>query len=139
MDNNTTPPTPLCEYVGDRGAVASGPGGYWVERFAAIGWGYEASGRPGYGHAVNAGSAADADAIAMQACAQAGLSDCHSGTNVANGAIVIVEGREGSLHADWGGNARQAQRKALRNRRAQTGRRCSVEQVLESPARWVSY
>ena len=58
---------------------------------------------------------------------------------VTNGAIAVVIDKGGSMHTDWGKDARQAKKKALRFCKAQGGKGCKVEKILESHAAWVSY
>lgn len=138
MDNSTTPPTPLCEYVGDQGYADPGPSGYWVERFAAIAWGTDARGGPTYSWYVNAASLAEAENGALATCQQSGFSNCHLGPSVANGALAVSVGKDGTLYADWGADAGQAKRKTQRLCK-KSSRGCTVEEVLESPAAWISY
>lgn len=136
MDNNTTPPTPLCEV--DPNYVDPGPSGYWVERFGAIAWGTDASGRPTYAWYVNASSVAEAENGALNACQSSGFSNCHLGPSVANGSLALVVGKDGTIYADIGGDNSQARRKAMRLCK-KTSKGCKLEEVLESPAAWVSY
>lgn len=136
MDNSTTPPTPLCE--ADPNYVDPGPSGYWVERFAAIAWGRDSSDGPTYAWFVNASSMAEAENGAMAQCRQSGFFNCHVGPGVANGSLAIVVAGDGGLYAEWGADSGQAKRKALRLCR-KSSKGCKVEQVLDSPAAWVSY
>lgn len=136
MDNSTTPPTPLCEY--DPNYVDPGPSGYWVERFAALAWGRDSRDGPTYTWYLNASSMAEAENGAMAQCRASGFSNCHVGPGVANGALAVAVANDGGLYAEWGANAGQAKRKVLRLCR-KSAKGCTVEQVLEAPAVWVSY
>jgi Domain of unknown function (DUF4189) len=138
MDNNTTPPTPLCEYVGEQGYVDPGPSGYWVERFAAIAWGTDPGGWPTYSWYVNAASIGEAEGGALAQCQASGFANCHLGPSVANGSLAIAVDGSGGLHAEWGQDNGQAKRKALRLCK-KSAKGCKIEQVLESPSAWVSY
>lgn len=137
---NGIAPTPLCEYVGEGGGADGGgdPGGYWVEQFAALAWGQDANGVPTYSWYVNAASMGEAETGAIAQCQTSGFRDCRIATSVANGAIAIALDKSGTLHADCGEDARQAKKKTLRFCKSQGGRGCKIEQVLESPAAWVS-
>lgn len=138
---NGVAPTPLCEYVGDGGDGGGGysePGGYWVDQFATLAWGTDPNGAPTYSWYINAQSQAEADNGALAQCQASGFSDCRIAMGVTNGAIAIAIDTSGTLHTDWGEDARQAKKKALRYCKKQGGKGCKVEQVLESPAAWVS-
>lgn len=139
MDNSTTPPTPLCEYVGDGGGGYSDPGGYWVDRYATLAWGTDPNGGPTYSWYINASSQAEADNGALSQCQASGFRDCRIAMGVTNGAIAVAIDTTGTLHTDWGKDARQAKKKVLRSCKKQGGKGCKVEQVLESPAAWFSY
>jgi hypothetical protein len=136
VDNSTNPPTPLCE--NDPNYVDPGSSGYWVESFGAIAWGFDAAGNATYAWTVNAGSFAAAENGALNACVSSGFSNCHLGPTVANGSLAIAVGKDGTLYADWGGDNGQARRKALRLCK-KSSKGCKIEEVLESPAGWVSY
>lgn len=139
MDNNTTPPTPLCEYVGDGGGGGyDDPGGYWVDRFATLAWGTDPNGSPTYSWYANASSQAEADGGAIAQCQVSGFRDCRIAMGVTNGAIAVAIDNGGSMHTDWGEDARQAKKKALRFCKGQGGKGCKIDKVLESPAVWVS-
>lgn len=134
--------TPLCEYVGEEdGGYGGGgdPGGYWVDQYATLAWGEEASGQPTYSWYINATSQAEADTGAIAQCQRSGFRNCRIATGVTNGAIAIAVDTSGTLHSDWGEDARQAKKKVLRFCKQQGGKGCKVEQVLESPAAWVNY
>lgn len=138
---NGIAPTPLCEYVGEAGAGGGGgdPGGYWVEQFAALAWGTDQNAGPSYSWYINADSVGEAENGAIAQCQASGFRDCRIANSVANGAIAIAVDSSGALHTDWGEDARQAKKKALRFCKGQGGKGCKIEQVLESPAAWVSY
>lgn len=135
---NGVAPTPLCEYVGE-GGTGGNPGGYWVDQYATLAWGTDPNGGPTYAWYVNAASQAEADTGALAQCQASGFRDCRIAMGVTNGALAIVVDTSGSLHTDWGKDARQAKKRALRFCKSQGGKGCKVEQVLESPAAWVSY
>jgi hypothetical protein len=142
IDNANGVQTPLCEYVGeDTGGGDSGggdPGGYWVDQYATLAWGQDANGTPTYSWYTNASSQAEADGGAIDQCRSSGFADCRIATGVVNGAIAIAIDSTGTMHADWGEDARQAKKKTLRFCKSQGGKGCQIEQVLESPAAWVS-
>lgn len=139
---NGVAPTPLCEYVGppdgepgyDEGVA---PGGYWVDRYAVLVWGNEAGGAPTYTWTVDADSQAGAEASALNHCVASGFQDCRVATWVVNGAIAVVVDASGSLWSDQGADAKEAKRKAVAACKAQGGRKCKVEKVLESLPVWV--
>jgi hypothetical protein len=137
---NGVAPTPLCEYVGEDGGGggASGPSGYWVDRYATLVWGTDQNGEPTYSWYVDASSKAEADNGALSQCQSSGFRDCRIAMGVTNGAIAIAVDNSGSLHTDWGDDARQAKKKTLRFCKSQGGKGCKIEQVLESHAVWVS-
>ncbi|MCU0828110.1 MAG: DUF4189 domain-containing protein [Tabrizicola sp.] len=139
VDNSTTPPTPLCDYVGDSGGGYSDPGGYWVDQYATLAWGTDPNGGPTYSWYINASSQAEADNGALAQCQASGFRDCRIAMGVTNGAIAVAVDKSGTLHTDWGEDARKAKKKALRFCKSQGGKGCKIEQVLESPAAWVSY
>ena len=56
-----------------------------------------------------------------------------------NGAIAIAVDSAGTLYSDHGEDARQAKKKALRACKQQGGKKCKVEEVLESLPVWVNY
>lgn len=136
VDNSTTPPTPLCE--ADPAYVDPGPSGYWVERFGVIAWGQETNGVPTYAWYVGAASFAEAENGALAQCQASGFVNCHLGPSVANGSLAVAVDGQGGLYAEWGGDNGQARRKVMRLCRA-AAKGCKLEQVLESPAAWVSY
>lgn len=136
MDNSTTPPTPLCE--SDPTYVDPGPSGYWVERFGAIAWGRDSSDGPTYSWYVNASSFAEAENGALAECRRSGFANCHLGPSIANGSLAIAVASDGGLYADTGANGGQAKRKVIRLCK-KSAKGCKVEQVLDSPAAWVSY
>lgn len=136
MDNSTSPPTPLCEAYPDY--VDPGPSGYWVERFAAIAWGIDANGDATYAWYVNASSFHEAENGALNACVSSGFANCHLGPNVANGSLAVAVAGDGTLYAAHGADNGEARRKALRLCK-KSARGCAIEEVLESPAAWVSY
>lgn len=137
---NGIAPTPLCEYVGEEGGGGgAAPGGYWVDQYATLVWATDQNGGPTYSWYINGTSQAEADNGAMAQCQASGFADCRIATGVVNGAIAITVDSMGYLHADWGEDARKAKRKSLKTCKAQGGKGCKVEQVLESPAAWVSY
>lgn len=143
VDNTNGVQTPLCEYVGedDGGGDYSGggdPGGYWVDQYATLAWGLDANGTPTYSWYINGSSQAEADNGAIAQCQSSGFSDCRIATGVMNGAIAIAVDSSGTLHSDWGEDARQAKKKTLRFCKSQGGKACKIEQVLESPAAWAS-
>lgn len=135
---------PLCEYVGedDGGGYDDGgysdPGGYWVDQYATLAWGTDGNGQPTYSWYINASSQAEADNGAIAQCQSSGFGDCRIATGVVNGAIAIAIDSSGTMHADWGEDARQAKKKTLKYCKQQGGKGCKIEQVLESPAAWVS-
>jgi hypothetical protein len=135
---NGIAPTPLCEYVGEAGGGDGGAGGYWVDQYATLVWATDGNGGPTYSWYVNATSQAEADNGAMAQCQASGFRDCRIATGVINGSIAIAVTSSGSLHADWGEDARKAKKKALRTCKSQGGKGCKVEEVLDSPAAWVS-
>lgn len=135
---NGVAPTPLCEYVGEDGGDGyPDPGGYWVDRHATLAWGSDPNGGPTYSWYVNASSQAEADTGALAQCQASGFRDCRIAVGVTNGAIAIAVDKSGRLHTDWGEDARAAKQKALRFCKAQGGKGCKIEEVLESPAAWV--
>jgi hypothetical protein len=136
IDTTNGVQTPLCDV--DPNYVDPGPSGYWVESFGAIAWGFDANGNASYAWTVNAGSFADAENGALNACVSSGFSNCHLGPTVANGSLAVAVGKDGTLYADWGGDNGQAKRKALRLCK-KSSKGCKIEEVLESPAGWVSY
>ncbi|MCU0902704.1 MAG: DUF4189 domain-containing protein [Tabrizicola sp.] len=138
MDNSTSPPTPLCEYVGEDPGYSSDPGGYWVDQYATLAWGTDQNGGPTYAWYINGSSQSEADTGALAQCQASGFRDCRIAMGVTNGALAVAVDNSGTLHTDWGEDARQAKKKALRFCRQQGGKGCKVEQVLESPAAWVS-
>lgn len=141
---NGIAPTPLCEYVGPPDGEPgydggySDPGGYWVDQYATLAWGTDANGQPTYSWYINASSQAEADNGAIAQCQSSGFRDCRIATGVVNGAIAIAIDTSGTMHADWGEDARQAKKKTLKYCKQQGGKGCKIEQVLESPAAWVS-
>lgn len=135
---NGIAPTPLCEYVGEAGGGGGDPGGYWVDQYATLAWGTDQSGGPTYSWYSNAASQAEADAGALTQCQASGFRDFRIAMGVTNGAIAVAVDTGGALHTDWGKDARQAKKKALRFCRKQGGKGCKIEQVLESPAAWIS-
>jgi hypothetical protein len=140
---NGVAPTPLCEYVGEDGGGdysdgGSDPGGYWVDQFATLAWGTDQNGGPTYSWYVNASSQAEADNGALTQCQTSGFRDCRIAMGVTNGAIAIAIDASGTMHADWGEDARKAKKKALRFCKDQGGKGCQIDRVLESPAAWVS-
>ena len=144
VDDSNGVQTPLCEYVGeDDGGDGGGdwgggdPGGYWVDQYATLAWATDGNGQPTYTWYVNAASQAEADSGAMAKCQASGFQDCRIATGVVNGAIAIAVDNSGSLHSDWGEDARTARKKAQRACKSQGGKGCKVEKVLESPAAWV--
>lgn len=141
VDDSNGVQTPLCEYVGeDDGSYDDGgdPGGYWVDQYATLVWATDGNGGPTYSWYVNAASQAEADNGALAQCQASGFSDCRIATGVVNGAIAITVDSSGYLHADWGEDARKAKKKSLRTCKSQGGKGCKVEEVLDSPAAWVS-
>lgn len=138
VDTTNGVQTPLCEYVGEEGSADPAPSGYWVERFAAIAWGTDSGGGPTYSWYINAASVAEAESGALATCQQSGFSNCHLGPSVANGSLAVAVGKDGSLYAEWGKDSGQAKRKALRLCK-KSSKGCAVEEVLESPAAWISY
>jgi hypothetical protein len=139
VDTTNGVQTPLCEYVGeDDGAVDPGPGGYWEERFGAIAWGKDSAGVPTYSWFINAGSLADAENGALAQCQQIGFQDCSLGPSVANGSLAVAVAGDGGLYAEWGEDGGQAKRKAMRLCKA-SSKGCKIDQVLDSPAAWISY
>lgn len=139
VDTTNGVQTPLCEYVGEESEYSDpGPGGYWVERFAALAWGFDGSGHATYSWYANAASLAEAENGALAQCAASGFAECQLGPSVANGTLAVAVAKDGRLHAEWGEDAGQAKRKALRLCR-KSGKGCEIEQVLESPAAWISY
>jgi hypothetical protein len=137
VDNTNGVQTPLC--APDPNYVEPGPSGYWVDQFATLVWGTEPNGAPTYSWYINASSQAEADNGALAQCQASGFRDCRIAMGVTNGAIAVAIDNSGSMHTDWGEDARQAKKKALRFCKSQGGKGCKVEQVLESPAAWVSY
>jgi hypothetical protein len=138
---NGIAPTPLCEYVGEDDGGDGGysdPGGYWVDRYATLAWGTDQNGGPTYAWYANAASQSEADNGALSQCQTLGFRDCRIAMGVTNGAIAVAVDTGGSLHTDWGEDARQAKKKALRFCKQQGGKGCKIEKVLESPAAWVS-
>ncbi len=103
-----------------------------------LAWGTDQNGGPTYAWYKNASSQAEADNGALSQCQASGFSDCRIAMGVTNGAIAIAVDNSGALHTDWGKDAKQAKKKALRFCKQQGGKGCKVEQVLESPAAWVS-
>lgn len=144
VDNSNGVQTPLCEYVGEDGGDGGGysdggdPGGTWVDQYATLVWATDSNGGPTYSWYINGTSQAEADNGAMAQCQALGFRDCRIATGVVNGAIAIAVASSGSLHADWGEDARKAKKKALRTCKSQGGKGCKVEEVLDSPAAWVS-
>ena len=146
VDNTNGVQTPLCEYVGeDDGGNDGGyndgggdPGGYWADQYATLVWAQDANGAPTYSWYVNATSQAEADNGAIAQCQSSGFRDCRIATGVVNGAIAIAVDKTGTLHSDWGKDAPQAKKKALKFCKSQGGKGCKVEQVLDSPAAWLS-
>jgi hypothetical protein len=141
VDNTNGVQTPLCEYVGedDGGDYGGGdPGGYWVDQYATLAWGTDQNGEPTYSWYINGSSQAEADNGAIAQCQASGFRDCRIAMGVTNGAIAVAIDKSGTMHSDWGKDARQAKKKALSYCKAQGGKGCKVEQVLESPAAWVS-
>jgi Domain of unknown function (DUF4189) len=136
MDNSTNPPTPICDY--DPNYVDPGPSGYWVERFGAIAWGFDASGYATYAWYINAASFAEAETGALNACVSSGFQNCHLGPTVANGSLAVAVGKDGTLYAEFGADNGEAKRKAMRLCK-KSSKGCKVEEVLASPAAWVSY
>lgn len=139
VDTTNGVQTPLCEYVGEDGGGGADPGGYWVEQFVTLVWAQDANGGPTYSWYANAASQAEADNGALAQCNASGFRDCRIANSVANGAIAVAVDNSGTLHTDWGGDAREARRKTLRYCRQSGGKGCKIEKVLESPAAWVSY
>ncbi|MFM7335128.1 MAG: DUF4189 domain-containing protein [Tabrizicola sp.] len=137
VDNTNGVQTPLC--APDPNYVEPGPSGYWVDQYATLAWGTDPNGAPTYSWYINASSQAEADNGALAQCQASGFRDCRIAMGVTNGAIAVAIDNSGTLHTDWGENARQAKKKALRFCKGQGGKGCKVEQVLESPAAWVSY
>jgi hypothetical protein len=135
---NGVAPTPLCDYVGEESGGYADPGGYWVDQYATLVWGTEANGAPSYSWYANAASQAEADNGALAQCQASGFRDCRIAMGVTNGAIAVAIDNGGSMHTDWGEDARQARKKALRFCRQQGGKGCKIDRVLESPAAWVS-
>lgn len=136
---------PLCEYVGeddgggyDGSGGYSDPGGYWVDMYATLVWATDQNGGPTYTWYANAPSQAEADNGAMAQCQASGFHDCRIAMGVTNGAIAVAVDKGGSLHTDWGEDARKAKKKALRFCKEQGGKGCQIEKVIESPAAWVS-
>jgi Domain of unknown function (DUF4189) len=147
IDNTNGVQTPLCERVADDGGVGDAgggdfgggdPGGYWVDQYATLAWGQDPNGTPTYSWYINGSSQAEADNGAIAQCQASGFRDCRIATGVVNGAIAVAVDSGGSLHADWGEDARQAKKKALRFCKSQGGKGCKIDQLLESPAAWVS-
>ncbi|WP_284165523.1 DUF4189 domain-containing protein [Frigidibacter sp. SD6-1] len=132
---------PICAPSGGGygGGYDTGPSGYWSERFAAIAWGTEPDGRPTYTYAFDYPSNNEAVNAAVAECKRLGFQDCRPGTDVANGSIAIVVASDGNLFADWGKNGRQAKSKAMKACRAYNGKKCTAEEVIDSPAVWMSY
>ncbi|WP_137110597.1 DUF4189 domain-containing protein [Rhodobacter sp. SY28-1] len=135
---NGIAPTPLCEYVGEDGGGGGDPGGYWVDQYATLVWGTDPNGGPTYSWYMNAASQSEADNGALAQCQASGFRDCRIAMGVTNGAIAVAIDNGGSMHTDWGKDARQAKKKALRYCKQQGGKGCKIEEVLESPAAWVS-
>lgn len=139
---NGVAPTPLCEYVGedDGGGYGDGgdPGGYWVDQYGSLAWGQEPNGRATYSWSINAASQAEAENGAVAQCNASGFLDCRVATWVVNGSIAIAVDAAGTLYSDHGEDARQARKKALRACKQQGGKKCQIEEVLDSPAIWVS-
>lgn len=139
VDTTNGVQTPLCEYVGeDGGGGYADPGGTWVDQYATLVWGTDQNGGPTYSWYLNASNQAEADNGALAQCQASGFRDCRIAMGVTNGAIAVAVDKSGALHTDWGEDARQAKKKALRFCKKQGGKGCKVEQVLESPAAWVS-
>jgi hypothetical protein len=113
------------------------PGGNGIAP-TPLAWGTDQSGGPTYSWYSNAASQAEADAGALTQCQASGFLDCRIAMGVTNGAIAVAVDTGGALHTDWGKDARQAKKKALRFCRKQGGKGCKIEQVLESPAAWIS-
>lgn len=137
VDNTNGVQTPLC--APDPNSVDPGPGGYWVDQYATLAWGTDPNGGPTYSWYINATTQAEADNGALAQCQASGFRDCRIAMGVTNGAIAVAIDTNGTLHTDWGKDARQAKKKALRFCKSQGGKSRKVEQVLESPAAWVSY
>jgi hypothetical protein len=137
VDNTNGVQTPLC--APDPNYVDPGPGGYWVDQYATLVWGTDPNGAPTYSWYTNASSQAEADTGALGQCQASGFSDCRIAMGVTNGAIAVAIDNSGSMHTDWGKDARQARKKALRFCKGQGGKGCKIDTVLESPAAWVSY
>jgi Domain of unknown function (DUF4189) len=147
VDNSNGVQTPLCEYVGEDGGGDYGgsdyggggdPGGYWVDQYATLVWAQDGNGQPTYTWYINGTSQAEADSGAVAQCQASGFADCRIATGVVNGAIAIAVDNSGTLHADWGEDARKAKKKTLRVCKQYGGKGCKIEKVLESPAAWVS-
>jgi Domain of unknown function (DUF4189) len=141
VDTTNGVQTPLCEYIGEDGGGDYGggdPGGYWVDQYATLVWATDSNGGPTYSWYINGASQAEADNGAMAQCQALGFRDCRIATGVVNGSIAIAVASAGSLHADWGEDARKAKKKALRTCKSQGGKGCKIEEVLDSPAAWVS-
>lgn len=131
---------PLCEYVGEDDGTYnddSAPQGYWADQYATLVWGTDRGGQPSYAWYLNAPSQAVADAGAMDQCRASGLADCVVATYVVNGSIAVAVDTGGMLYSDWGTDPREARKKVLKYCKAQGGKGCKVEQVLDSPAAWV--
>jgi hypothetical protein len=138
VDTTNGVQTPLCEYVGEDPGYSSDPGGYWVDQYATLAWGTDQNGGPTYSWYINGSSQGEADNGAIAQCQASGFRDCRIAMGVTNGAIAIAVDNSGALHTDWGKDARQAKKKALRFCKKQGGKGCKIEEVLESPAAWVS-
>lgn len=137
VDTTNGVQTPLCEYVGEDSGGGD-PGGYWVDQYATLAWGQDANGQPTYSWYINATSQAEADNGAIAQCQGSGFRNCRIAMGVTNGAIAIAVDKSGTLHTDWGADAGQAKKKALRFCKGQGGKGCKIKQVLESLAAWVS-
>lgn len=140
VDNTNGVQTPLCEYVGEDDGYtggASGPSGYWAERFAAVAWGQDAGGNATYSWYVNASSFGEAETGAVNACVSSGSRNCKVGPSVANGSLAVASGSNGILYADFGEDNGQAKRKALRLCK-KSSKGCRIEKLLESPSVWIS-
>lgn len=136
---------PLCEYVGEDDGGGDGysdgggdPGGYWVDRYTTLAWGTDQNGGPTYTWYANASSQAEADNGALAQCQSSGFRDCRIAMGVTNGAIAVAVDTGGSLHTDWGEDARKAKKNTLRVCKQNGGKGCKIEKVLDSPAAWVS-
>jgi Domain of unknown function (DUF4189) len=142
VDNTNGVQTPLCEYVGEEssdGYSGGGdPGGYWVDQFATLVWGSDPNGAPTYSWYMNATSQAEADNGAIAQCQSSGFRDCRIAMGVTNGSIAVAIDNSGTMHTDWGEDARQAKKKALRFCKQQGGKGCKIDRIIESPAAWVS-